>query len=116
MLDQTVKMSLLLDTYGELLTQKQRACFDLYHNQDLSLAEIAEAEGISRQGVHDSLARAESILLSTEQKLGCLQRELELQKSLRAIADAANVLQRHADPAVRTQADAILSAVLSLEE
>lgn len=50
-------MALLYDYYGELLTEKQRTCFDLYYNQDLSLSEIAEDLGVTRQGVHDTLAR-----------------------------------------------------------
>ena len=55
-------MSLLYDYYGELLTEKQRQLFDLYYDQDYSLSEIAAAAGISRQGVHDTLARAEQLL------------------------------------------------------
>ena len=55
-------MSLLYDYYGELLTEKQRQLFDLYYDQDYSLSEIAAAAGISRQGVHDTLARAEELL------------------------------------------------------
>ena len=57
-----LKMALLYDYYGELLTEKQRTCFDLYYNQDYSLSEIAQTAGISRQGVHDTLARAEQLL------------------------------------------------------
>ena len=48
-----LQMSLLFDYYGELLSEKQRVCFDLYYNQDLSLSEIASELGITRQGVHD---------------------------------------------------------------
>lgn len=61
-------MTLLFDYYGELLTEKQKTCFDLYYNQDLSLSEIAEEAGITRQGVHDTLARAESVLRNMEDK------------------------------------------------
>ena len=55
-------MTLLFDCYGGLLTDKQRELFDLHYNQDLSLGEIAENEGISRQGVHDAIGRAEAAL------------------------------------------------------
>ena len=52
-----LEMSLLFDFYGETLTEKQRELFDLYYNEDLSLAEIAEHAGITRQGVRDSIKR-----------------------------------------------------------
>ena len=64
-------MTLLFDYYGELLTEKQKTCFDLYYNQDLSLSEIAEEAGITRQGVHDTLARAESVRRHREDTAGC---------------------------------------------
>lgn len=67
-------MALLYDYYGELLTEKQRTCFDLYYNQDLSLSEIAEDLGVTRQGVHDTLARAEAQLRDFEEKTGCIAR------------------------------------------
>ena len=66
-------MSLLYDYYGELLTEKQRQLFDLYYDQDYSLSEIAAAAGISRQGVHDTLARAEELLEGYERTLGYLR-------------------------------------------
>ena len=52
-----LEMSLLFDFYGETLTEKQRELFDLYYNEDLSLSEIAEHAGITRQGVRDSIKR-----------------------------------------------------------
>ena len=66
--------SMLLDFYGELLTEKQRECFDLHYNEDLSLSEIAEQLGISRQGVWDNIRRAESVLEDVERKTGLLRR------------------------------------------
>ncbi len=69
-----LEMSLLFDFYGETLTEKQRELFDLYYNEDLSLAEIAEHAGITRQGVRDSIKRAEHALREMEEKLGLVAR------------------------------------------
>ena len=62
-------VSLLLDIYGGLLTDKQRAFLEFYYNDDLSLAEIAENEGITRQGVYDIVKRAKDQLMNYEKKL-----------------------------------------------
>ena len=70
----TFHMSMLYDYYGELLTEKQKELFDLYYNEDLSLAEIAEHAGISRQGVRDAIVRSETILRDTEDKLGLVKK------------------------------------------
>lgn len=109
-------MSLLLDYYGSLLTQKQRDYFDLYYNQDLSLGEIAEMEGISRQGVHDAISRSETILLDMERATGCVARMQRLRAAASEITCAAQTLAAHSDPAVRQNAERILSAVSAFEE
>ena len=62
MKDKAFHMTMLFDFYGMLLTDRQKEFFDLYYNEDLSLAEIAENAGITRQGVRDVLVRAEAIL------------------------------------------------------
>lgn len=116
MLPDALEMSLLFDTYGELLTDKQKTCFDLYYNQDLSLAEIAEAEGISRQGVHDSIARAEATLRSMERALGCVARDRLLRQALAEISDAAALLLHSGDDNVHTLAARILAAADTLKE
>ena len=68
--------ALLLDFYGELLTDKQKEYCDLHWNEDYSLAEIAELGGLSRQGVWDILRRAEATLQDVENKTGLVRRHL----------------------------------------
>ncbi|MBR5743264.1 MAG: YlxM family DNA-binding protein [Clostridia bacterium] len=75
-----VEMGLLYDFYGDMLTEKQKQIFDLYHNEDLSLAEIAEITGITRQGVRDSVVRSEAALRSMEEKTGLIARFREMEK------------------------------------
>lgn len=65
----SIEMTLLFDLYGELLTEKQQQLFDLYYNEDLSLAEIADLLKISRQGVRDGIVRAEALLSEFDEKL-----------------------------------------------
>ena len=68
-----------------MLTDKQKEFFDLYYNQDLSLSEIAENEGITRQGVRDAIVRARNILLEFEEKLGLYRRYGNIDESLEKI-------------------------------
>ncbi len=88
-----LEISLLLDYYGNMLTEKQREVVDWYYNEDLSLAEIAEHTGITRQGVRDSIKRAETQLLEYEEKLGLCARFQKMQKALDEIAEQASYLQ-----------------------
>ncbi len=105
-----VAMSLLYDYYGELLTDKQRSLFDQYYNQDYSLTEIAELSGISRQGVHDAIVRAEHTLHQLEQVIGAIARAEQVGRAMESIRIAAMQL-----PASDQRA-AILTAVESLKE
>ncbi len=111
-----LEMTLLYDYYGELLTDRQRMCFDLYYNQDYSLSEIAQELQVSRQGVYDNLSRAEALLRNMEEKTGCVQRDLKNRKVMRTIGTAAKQLQEHSDSQVRELARTILDAALLLEE
>lgn len=81
-MEKAIYLSLLLDYYGELLTDKQREYAELYYNENLSLREIAENDGISRQAVRDALLRAEAALRETEEKTGLVQRHTELMKQV----------------------------------
>jgi hypothetical protein len=83
-------MTMLFDFYGDLLTDRQKEFFDLYYNEDLSLAEIAENAGITRQGVRDVLVRSEAILTEMEEKTGIVRRFLEIQKISDQIENAVS--------------------------
>ena len=84
-----MEIALLLDFYGEMLTEKQKDMIELYYDDDLSLSEIAENAGISRQGVRDSIKRAEGQLLEMEERLGLARRFREMQKGFETICSAA---------------------------
>jgi len=103
----------LLDRYGALLTEHQRRCVELYYDQDYSLAEIAEQTGVSRQGIHASIARAEAALCAYEEALGCVAGDERLRAALGRIrAEAVRLLRGEPDGAAET----ILQTLDALEE
>ena len=89
-----LEMCLLFDFYGEMLTDKQRELFDLYYNEDLSLSEIAEHVGITRQGVRDAIVRAEHTLTELEEKLGLVCRYGKIDQHIAALAQEVKMLSR----------------------
>ena len=84
-----LEISFLLDFYGSVLTKKQQEVMEQYYNDDLSLAEIAEGFGISRQGVRDAIKRGEGILLELEEKVGFAARYRAVQQGVEEIARLA---------------------------
>ena len=109
--DNTLRRSMLFDFYGDLLTEKQREYYDLHYNEDLSLGEIAEQSGISRQGVWDIIRRADKILMETEEKTGLVHRFQQLQTQV----DEIEQLVRSAKEG-RGDPDKLLGEVLSCLE
>lgn len=111
-----LEMTLLFDYYGELLTERQKLCFDMRYNQDLSLGEIAGELQVSRQGVHDNLSRAEALLRNMEEKTGCVSRDLNCRKAAGRIRKAAEALAKAEDAEISALAAEIITAVDILEE
>ena len=70
MFEKNLKLARLLDFYGDVLSERKQSVLSLYYNEDLSLAEIADEIGISRQGVRDLIKKAEEELVFLEEKLG----------------------------------------------
>ncbi|NLM51357.1 MAG: YlxM family DNA-binding protein [Firmicutes bacterium] len=87
MLEDTTRINLLYDFYGNLLTAKQRECLELYYQDDLSLGEIADNSDISRQGVHDIIKRAVRSLEKAEQKLGLVARFITQERYLQRLKE-----------------------------
>ena len=90
--NQAYRMAMLYDFYGDLLTDRQKEFYDLYYNEDLSLAEIAENYGISRQGVRDVIVRAEAARTEIEDKTLLIRRFFRMQDELTVIDAAADRL------------------------
>ncbi len=82
--------AVLLDFYGDLLTEKRKDFVNYYYNEDLSLAEIAENEGLTRQGVRDTIQRA-------QQQLSEYEESLHMARTFRTLSQKAETLLRLAD-------------------
>ncbi|MBR2896040.1 MAG: YlxM family DNA-binding protein [Oscillospiraceae bacterium] len=121
MKNQTYRMTMLYDFYGELLTERQKEFFDLYYNEDLSLGEIAENNGISRQGVRDVIVRAEATMQEFEDKTGLIRRFQQMQGHINTIIDSSAELKtinyrQYEDPRIDTLVAAITQAAQALKE
>ncbi|WP_378955448.1 YlxM family DNA-binding protein [Pelosinus sp. sgz500959] len=85
MLEKVLRIVILFDFYGSLLTEKQQFALEMHCLKDFSLAEIADELGVSRQAVHDLLKRAEQILMDYEEKLKFVERYQREQQTLQHI-------------------------------
>ncbi len=96
--ENSIKISILLEIYGELLTDKQYHLLNDYYNKDLSLAEIAENENITRQAVRDNLKKGERKLFYFEEKL-CIMKKNRMQEEQIAIilSEINNLTEKSTD-------------------
>ncbi len=121
MKNQTFRMTMLFDFYGELLTERQKEFYELYYDEDLSLSEIAENYGISRQGVRDVIVRAEAYMTDIEDKTGLVRRFMQRTPHLERIEAAAGELKtinarRYEDSRVDELVTAIEAETAALKE
>lgn len=91
--EKDLRVSVLLDYYSLMLTDKQRDVIDLYYNEDLSLSEIAEHEKITRQGVRDSIKRGEQTLYEMEEKFRLAERSDMYSAFIKEIMGLANEIK-----------------------
>lgn len=92
-MDKNVRVGLLLDFYGQLITQRQREFLEEHYQEDLSLAESAQVHGVSRQAVQDGIRRGQAQLEGFEESLGLVRRHLRQQKSLEKLVRQWNKLR-----------------------
>ena len=117
MKNQAYRMAMLFDFYGDLLTERQREFYDLYYNEDLSLAEIAENYGISRQGVRDVIVRAEAALTELEDKTGIIRRFHVMQDQLKGVlASVEAINKRNAQFYQDNELEALTADITSILE
>lgn len=111
----TVYLTMLLDYYGDLLTDKQKEYFDLHYNQDLTLAEIGEMNGISRQGVWEIVRRAEATMRAIDERTGLVAKYNERKEAVRGIRALLTPLQGYDDDQVAEAARRSLAALKVLD-
>ena len=121
MKSQAYRMALLFDFYGDVLTERQKEFYDLYYNEDLSLSEIAENNGITRQGVRDVIVRAEATMQEVEDKTGIIKRFEAQRPYLDAIEAAAAEIEtinfrRYEDPRLTELASLIGEKTAALKD
>lgn len=108
-MDEILRRSLLFDFYGELLTDHQRNIYEAFDSEDMSLGEIAQQEGISRQGVHDLIRRTNGILEKYESKLHLVERFMQMQEQVGQIRSLAGQLKEGEKELNQQRIDRIIS-------
>ena len=116
MKSQAYRMTMLFDFYGDVLTDRQKEFYDLYYNEDLSLGEIAENYGITRQGVRDVIMRAEATLTELEDKTGLIKRFHTMRRQLEQLGQAAQELVSLTDRYDDAQLTAVSRQILQITE
>ena len=116
-MEKNLEVSTFLDFYADLLTENQRMVLSLYYNEDFSLAEIAENQGITRQGVRDTVQKAQTQLFELEKKLRLAQRFNEMQEKAQVILEnVEKILLANDLDSVKALAIGIKNAAKSIQK
>ena len=116
-MEKTVEIGLLIEFYKNILTEKQAEAVNLYYNDDLSLAEVADILGITRQGVRDNIKRAENVLYGMEEKLGLVKKFLEIKKDIEKANEIAETVGNKTDSEeIRTYVGEIIDILQGVNE
>lgn len=115
MFQKDMKMALLLDFYGDILTERKLEIMQMYYDEDCSLSEIAEEMGISRQGARDAVKRSECELSSLEDKLGLASRFEKLKEEIALIAGEVSSVGEAFDGEAKDELDRIKDRLLKLD-
>lgn len=116
MREKNLKIGILLDFYGELLSENARNAVDLYYNEDLSLAEIADGVGITRQGVRDSIEKATAKLVSFEEKLGLAAKFSRVEEMLADVTGRLEKIAPSLPKEVSGELESIIKEIKSAAE
>jgi len=111
MFEKNLEIGYLLDFYGDILPERRRDIMDLYYNDDLSLSEIAEQMGITRQAVRDSIKKTEQELFFYEEKLGLRRRLTEAEARVSTAISLCRDAGDNLPPALPEELEAIRRAV-----
>lgn len=118
MFDKFIEISMLCGFYGGLLPERQSLFLKAYYEEDYSLSEIAQQYGISRQGVHDAIKKAEKSLREYEEALGLVRRFLKTEQALKKIDGEIDLLteQYRENPQLVCRLQSMKQAIDSLNE
>ena len=114
-MDKKVEISMLCEIYGKLLTEKQLDIMDNYYNLDLSLSEIADNEGITRQAVRDIIKKGENKLFEFEEKLGIMKKTIDQEKQIQNIlSELSKITDNSSDKKVEKILNSVRKELISL--
>jgi len=112
-MDNILNQSLLFDFYGDLLNDNQKNIYEMYVFENLSLAEIAESEGISRQGVYETFKRCNNILKNYEDKLHMVEQYLSQEEVMKKIKSDIAKYRSTGDESILDSIENTIDSIIS---